>query len=105
VLQSEIAEAVDVTVTAYSRWEGGKRVPQEDDIERLAKYFGVTPAYLRYGISPRVETQEELRARINPANAHRMTEEELDHDEQVVAAKHHAAKLAAKKPPKKRKAG
>lgn len=50
VSQAEIAEAVGVTVPTYSRWEKGQRTPDEADVQRLAKFFGVTPAYLRYGI-------------------------------------------------------
>lgn len=48
--QAEIAAAVGVTTAAYSRWERGERTPSEADVVKLAAYFGVTPAYLRYGV-------------------------------------------------------
>lgn len=48
--QEEIAAAVGVSAAAYSRWEKGQRIPKEDDVQKLAAFFGVTPAYLRYGV-------------------------------------------------------
>jgi transcriptional regulator with XRE-family HTH domain len=50
VPQEEIASAVGVSVAAYSRWEKGERVPNEDYVRKLALFFGVTPAFLRYGL-------------------------------------------------------
>lgn len=50
ILQAEIAAAVGVTTTALSRWEREERVPRENDIAKLAKFYGVTPAFLRYGV-------------------------------------------------------
>ena len=52
VFAAEVAEAVGVTASNYSRWEANERVPREDALERLAAVFGVTPAFLRYGIQP-----------------------------------------------------
>ena len=49
----EIAAAVGVTPAAYSRWEKGDRTPSEDYVVALAAFFGVTPAYLRYGLPVR----------------------------------------------------
>jgi transcriptional regulator with XRE-family HTH domain len=55
----EIAEAVGVTPAAYSRWEKGDRTPSEDYVRALAAFFGVTPAYLRYGEAVRGTLTEE----------------------------------------------
>lgn len=51
ITQGEVATGIGVTVAAYSRWETGQRVPREEDVAKLAAFFGVTPAYLRYGIT------------------------------------------------------
>lgn len=56
VTGEEIAEAVGVSAAAYSRWEKGQRSPKENDVAKLAAFFGVTPAYLRYGIAPSAPT-------------------------------------------------
>jgi transcriptional regulator with XRE-family HTH domain len=51
VEQQEVADALGVSVAAYSRWERGAREPQDREmVARLAAFFGVTPAYLRFGI-------------------------------------------------------
>lgn len=50
----EIAGFIGVSAAAYSRWENGKRVPGEGAVIKLAEFFGVTPAYLRYGITHEV---------------------------------------------------
>lgn len=46
VTQSQIAKSLNVTQTAITYWETGKREPNNDIIELLAKYFDVSPAYL-----------------------------------------------------------
>lgn len=51
VTGEEIAKAVGVTSAAYSRWENGERTPNEAAVQKLAAFFGVSPAYLRYGDS------------------------------------------------------
>ena len=53
--QRDVARAVGVSFGAVSRWESGETVPKDDAIAKLAKYFGVTPAWLRYGQEPRVD--------------------------------------------------
>lgn len=50
VTLSEIAKAVGVTSTSVSEWEADKKSPREDALAKLAKFLGVTPAYLRYGV-------------------------------------------------------
>lgn len=51
--QRDIAKAIGVTPGAVSRWESGVTVPKDAAILALAKYFGVTPAWLHYGQEPR----------------------------------------------------
>lgn len=51
VTQSDLAKAVGVTATSVSEWEADKKVPREAALAKLAAYLGVTPAYLRYGIT------------------------------------------------------
>lgn len=58
--QDEIAAAVGVTPAAYSRWEKGGRIPKEEDVQKLARFFGVSPMYLRYGVSASSPTLDRL---------------------------------------------
>lgn len=53
VLQSEIADAIGTTPTSVGRWEAGLVMPKDAMLVKLAHYFGVTPAWLRYGQEPR----------------------------------------------------
>lgn len=53
VLQKHVAKAIGTTGATVSRWEGGKVMPNDEVIVRLARYFGVTPAWLRFGQEPR----------------------------------------------------
>ncbi|MDB4893160.1 MAG: Helix-turn-helix domain [Gemmatimonadetes bacterium] len=96
--QEEIATAVGVTPQAYSRWEKGLRIPKEGDVLRLAAFFGVAPAYLRYGVS--VAPNELL------ASARQLTEPELDRADVIAArAKRSPKKKPAAKKPQKRAGG
>lgn len=51
--QKDVAAAVGASPATVSRWEAGLVVPGDATIEKLARYFGVTPAWLRYGQEPR----------------------------------------------------
>lgn len=53
ITQRDVAVAVNETPTNYSRWEAGINMPKDAAIAKLAIYFGVTPAWLRYGQEPR----------------------------------------------------
>ncbi len=53
VLQKQVARAVGTTATSVSRWEKGIVMPGDAMVRKLAAYFGVTPAWLRYGQEPR----------------------------------------------------
>ena len=46
IMQKDIANAIGVSVQAYSNYEVGKREPDLDTVIRLAEYFGVTADYL-----------------------------------------------------------
>ena len=41
--QTEVAEAVGVTVGAVSQWESGRCLPNAVSLMRLSKLFGVSP--------------------------------------------------------------
>lgn len=47
--QSEIAAAAGVTQGTYSRYEADETKPDDDTLGRLAVYFNVSRAWLRYG--------------------------------------------------------
>lgn len=51
--QADIAKAIGSSGPSVSRWEAGLGVPSDRMVEALARYFGVTPAWLRYGQEPR----------------------------------------------------
>jgi Zn-dependent peptidase ImmA (M78 family)/transcriptional regulator with XRE-family HTH domain len=46
--QEALADAVDVTQAALSRYESGLREPDSDVLDRLAHALGVTPRFLRH---------------------------------------------------------
>ena len=52
--QLTVAKALKVAPATVSRWENGASIPDDETMNRLAAYFGVTPAWLRYGQEPRV---------------------------------------------------
>lgn len=60
--QKDVAEAVGSSGPSVSRWEAGLGVPSDRMIGELARYFGVTPAWLRYGQEPRHAPAPELAA-------------------------------------------
>ena len=49
----DVAKAVDASPSSVTRWENGEVFPGEDTMQALAAYFGVTPAWLRYGAGQR----------------------------------------------------
>ncbi len=53
ILKKDVAKAVGASESSVGRWEAGLIMPEEPMILRLAKYYGVTPAWLRYGTEPR----------------------------------------------------
>lgn len=52
VMPTEVANAIGVALSTYQRWEGGEVWPRDPALNRLAEYFGVQPAWLRYGVGP-----------------------------------------------------
>lgn len=50
--KQEIAKALKVDNATVGRWERGT-IPDDTMLVRVAEYYGVTPAYLRYGHGPR----------------------------------------------------
>ena len=44
--QKELAKALDVTQTAITYWETGKREPSIEMLEKIANYFDVSLDYL-----------------------------------------------------------
>jgi transcriptional regulator with XRE-family HTH domain len=53
--QKDVAEAIGSSGPSVSRWESGVGMPSEAMIVKLATYFGVKPAWLRYGQEPRID--------------------------------------------------
>lgn len=53
ISQKDVAEAVGSSAPSVSRWENGGQPPGDAILERLARYFGVTMGWLRYGQEPR----------------------------------------------------
>lgn len=50
VTQLDVARAIGATGASVSEWEADKKAPREDALLKLARYFKVSPAYLRYGV-------------------------------------------------------
>jgi transcriptional regulator with XRE-family HTH domain len=58
IRQQEIALALEVSPVNYNRYETGVTPIPDEVIERAAKYFGVTRAFLRYGEGERTPGAE-----------------------------------------------
>lgn len=50
IQQADLAAAAGASKASVSRWENDHDRPREAALAKLAKYLGVTPAYLRYGL-------------------------------------------------------
>lgn len=51
ITRVDVAEAVGVVPSAVTFWETDEKSPREDTLAKVADYLGVTPAYLRYGVT------------------------------------------------------
>lgn len=71
VTLAAIAKAVGVSTTSVSEWEADKKAPREKTLLRLAKYLGVTPAYLRYGVEVAAKPPETQIISVKPAETSR----------------------------------
>lgn len=49
----EVAKAIRVSEPTVSRWQSGDVMPRDEAINRLARYLGVDPGWLRYGDAKR----------------------------------------------------
>lgn len=54
--QKEVANAVNISVSALGMYESGQRVPRDDVKERLAKYYGMTVGFLFYDETSHIVT-------------------------------------------------
>ena len=64
--QEQLAEALNVSRQAISKWEGGSAMPESDKLLALSNYFGVSLDYLLKDGTPDAapaEAQEEQRAK------------------------------------------
>lgn len=50
--QQWIADKVGVTLRTYQFWQAGKSPPEQENLEKLAKLFGVSPKYILRGETP-----------------------------------------------------
>ncbi len=57
VQKQDVAKAIGVSNATVGRWEASEVMPDDAKMERLARYFGVTAAWLRYGTEPREAPQ------------------------------------------------
>lgn len=58
--QEQVAELVSTTRQAVSQWENGKAVPSLENLNILARHYGVTLDYLVNGVEPVSSTPEEF---------------------------------------------
>jgi transcriptional regulator with XRE-family HTH domain len=95
VLQKEIAKAAGVSIVTYGRYESGQRKVPEEVVIALAKYYGTTPWFIRYG-----RTGDEAGAG-NPASG-TLSQAELDQfRKERDAARRDAASSTTPAPQKK----
>jgi transcriptional regulator with XRE-family HTH domain len=97
VMAKEVADALEVALSTYLRWEAGEVFPREATLRDLAGYFGVTVAWLRYGAPPKtpepandvptvretVWTDEELREAAENSPEHRNAEDRTGTSDRV----------------------
>ena len=57
--QPAVADAAGVTLRAYQRWEAGGGIAWEN-LQKLAKVFGVSENYLLYGLEEPAGPQTQL---------------------------------------------
>lgn len=50
--QSQFARMLGVTPQAVQKWMAGVTEPRGKNLEAAARFFGVTPAYLKFGLDP-----------------------------------------------------
>lgn len=84
VTQLDLARAIGTTSASISEWEADKKQPREPSLVKLAKFLGVSPAYLRYGVETTVAP--------------------MDHDEGAHAHLNATKKAASRKAAPKRRA-
>jgi transcriptional regulator with XRE-family HTH domain len=78
IAQTELAEVIGATPETYSRYENGKRKIPDEAIFALAKYYEVTPGFIRYGEpTPRPDTINIGGLEIDRASIVRFSDEEL----------------------------
>lgn len=58
IAQRDVARAVGVSAASLSRYEAGDTLPDDEVIERLAAYYGVSRSWLRYGEGSRTPGTE-----------------------------------------------
>ncbi|MBY3222788.1 helix-turn-helix domain-containing protein [Rhizobium laguerreae] len=46
---TEVANLTGVTTSAVSNWEAGNSIPRQESLEKIARIFGVTKAFLETG--------------------------------------------------------
>lgn len=73
--QKELAQALNVTQTAITYWETGKREPSAEIIEKIAEYYGVNPAYIMGWSDTRALSQETVCSSKNTCDIEKI----LDH--------------------------
>lgn len=56
--QEQVAELVNTTRQTVSQWENGKSVPSLENLNILARHYGVTLDYLVNGVEPTCSTPE-----------------------------------------------
>jgi transcriptional regulator with XRE-family HTH domain len=62
IQQIDVAKAAGVSKASISRYENDVDMPRDAVLERLAKFLGTTPAFLRYGATaamPALRADEE----------------------------------------------
>ena len=55
----DLQKAIGVTYEMARRYTLGTATPRDKKIEAMAKYFGVSPAHLKYGTADSLENQEQ----------------------------------------------
>jgi transcriptional regulator with XRE-family HTH domain len=63
--QQYVADYVGVSLRQYQFWQAGDNEPSQDNLEKLAELFGVTPQFILRGDTPSPLTSPSIEERLD----------------------------------------
>lgn len=83
--QKSIAQELGTTQQSYSQWESGKRTPNSDSLDKLAKFFNVSTDYLLGNTdTPNTPRETDLLTLLNTGSASFDGKPLTEHDQEIL---------------------